>query len=149
MAAPTPPTGVSQAELDAMFADLLLRGEAKKQEWMSSQVPVMYQPHWQYAQANPSTTSSAKTASGAVLASPCLCVMVICNTPGSANALTLNDAATVGGSNISNQIFSKLFSDMTAGQAIPINVNCAVGLTISSMPTGGNYTIVYSQTPPS
>lgn len=149
MAAPTPPTGVSQGELDALFADIMVRGEAHKQEWMASRVPVMYQPHWQYAQANPSTTSSAKTASGAVLAAPCTCVMVICNTPGSANALTLNDATTVGGSNIGNQIFTKLFSDMVAGQAMLINVPCLTGLTISSMPTGGNYTIVYSQTPPS
>lgn len=148
MPPPTPPTGMNQAEVDAILAQLTVQGEQVKQDYIRRNLPPYLQASLAYAQANPSTTAAVKTATGAVVASPATLVLVTCNTPGT-GTLNINDATTLGGSNASNQIFSKPAAEMTAGQSILLNTVCAAGITISSMPASGNYTIVTTPTPPS
>lgn len=147
MAAPTPPTGVTQAELDSMFADIKIRGEAKKQEWMKSQVSADLQPHFQYSLDNSSNTAAVVAATGNPVNGKGVLTAIIVNTLG-AGTLTVNDAPSVGASNANNVIFSRLTTDMTAGKVIMLGDEFTVGLSVSAFPAGGNYTLVYFPTPP-
>ena len=148
MAAPTPPNGVTQAELDAIFADLKIKGEAKKQDWMASQVPADLQPHWQYSLENSSSNASVVSATGNPVNGKGILSAIIVNTLGS-GTLTINDAPSVGASNANNQIFSRATGDMTAGKVIMLGDAYNVGLSVSAFPAGGNYTLVTFPMPPS
>lgn len=148
MAAPTPPTGVVQAELDAMFAELKIAGEAKRQTWMKSQVPAELQPHFQYSLDNSSNTAAVVSATGNPVNGKGILTAIIVNTLGS-GTLTVNDAPSVGASNANNEIFSRATGDMTAGKVIMLGDAYNVGLSVSAFPAGGNYTLVYFPTPAS
>lgn len=146
MAAPTPPTGVTQGEIDFMFSQLRIAGENMKQEWMRARVPAHLMPAWEYGITNPANQSLVVTAVGVVNANSNVAILILCNTPGT-GALTLNNAPTTGGANAGNQIFSATGADFTAGQSVRFDVPCDKGLVVSAFPAGGNYTVVYSLTP--
>lgn len=148
MAAPTPPTGVAQAELDAMFAEIKIKGEAKKQEWMKSQVPAELQAHFQFSLDSPANSTAVVSATGAPISGKGILTAIVVNTLGS-GTLTLNDAPSVGASNASNQFFSRATADMEAGKVIMLANEYNVGVAVSAFPTGGNYTLVYAAPPPS
>jgi len=144
MPAPALPSGYSQAEVDALFADLRAAGLTNNSSWTKSRVPLELQDQWDYVVANPGNTAAAKTAVGAVKGSRGTLLMVIVNTVGTPGNLVLNDAATIGASNTGNQFYSATAASLTAGQVLSFNRECANGITMSSMPTGGNYTFVYA-----
>jgi len=147
MAAPTPPLGASTAELDALFADLWARADADRLRSMRAQTPSSLQPYLNYYLGVPPVTAAQyanSIATGVIKATPGKCIQVMVVTPGTAGSLTLNNAATVGGATGGNQIISYLASGMFAGQIIDVNFTCNVGLVVSAMPTGGQFTVVYT-----
>jgi hypothetical protein len=144
MPAPPLPTGVAQAEVDELFAQIRADSAVFTRDWQKSRVPMDLLDQWSYAVANPTTASTAKTSSSVVKASRGTLVLVIVNTVGTPGNLVINDAATLGGANIGNQIYSAAAASLVAGQVISFNREMATGIVVSSMPTGGNYTFVYS-----
>jgi hypothetical protein len=64
-------------------------------------------------------------------------------TPG-AGTLTLNDAASTGAASAANQIASFPAASLTAGKVIPINWPCAAGITASSVPAGGVFSLSFT-----
>ena len=147
MAAPTPPSGVTQAELDLLFQQIRTAGETHKQAWMKSRVPLEYIPHWEYAQSNPGKTATAITAAAVINANALVTFLLLCNTPGT-GTITLNDCKTVPAANSGNQIFSMGAAEFTAGKSVELTISCSQGLVCSAFPTGGNYTIVYGLAAP-
>ena len=63
--------------------------------------------------------------------------------PGTSGLLTANDSATIAGSNASNTLISAPYSILTQGQVIPILATCLSGIMLSSVPTGGVFTVTY------
>src|SRR5262245_37208097 len=147
MAAPTPPTGYSSAELDALFADLWARADADRIGEMRAQTRPELQPYLNYYLGVPPVTAvlAANSIATAVIkgtAGKVFSILVV--TPGTAGSLTLNNCATVGAATGGNQIVSYLASGMFPGQIIDVNFTCNTGIVVSAMPTGGQFTILYN-----
>lgn len=62
----------------------------------------------------------------------------------SASALTLNDCALVADAALANELASIPFGLLTAGALIQVQAPFQTGLVVSSIGTGGVYTISYS-----
>jgi len=147
MAAPTPPLGASTAELDALFAQLWARADADRLRSMRAQTPPNLQPYLNYYLGVPPVTAvlyANSIATGVVKGSAGKAIGILVVTPGTAGSLTLNNCATVGAATGGNQIVSYLASGMYAGQVIDVNFTCDTGVVVSAMPTGGQFTIIYS-----
>ena len=84
------------------------------------------------------------TAAQVIKAAPGICATLICVAPGSAGSLVLNDCATTGAAAATNELFSKLFSALSAGQVIPLKWPCGAGIVVSSVPTAGVFSIAFS-----
>jgi hypothetical protein len=69
---------------------------------------------------------------------------VIVITPPSAGALVVNDCADPGDANASNTLLNVAFGSIADGQIFDLDVACDVGVTISSVGTGGVYAVSYS-----
>jgi|SRR5882672_6470776 len=149
MAAPTPPTGYSSAELDAMFADLFTKvGDAARFDAMRTRTAPELLGFLNYylgvpPVANPLYANVIATAVIKGTAGKLLRVLVV--TPGTAGVLTLNNAATVGAANAGNQIISYQGpTGMWPGQVIDVGFTCSTGIVVSACPTGGQFTVVYT-----
>lgn len=147
MAAPALPAGYSQAEMDAIFADLFAKAEADRLQFLQQHTPPALQKYLNYYVANSPVTvnlSADVIATGVIKGTPGNTVRLLVVDPGTANNLNINDATTIGGSNVGNRKVNLAFSDMVAGQVIEIPNVMAAGITVSSCPTGGHYTLVYN-----
>jgi len=147
MAAPTPPVGYSSAELDAMFADLWAGADRDRLQSLRARTIPALQPFLNYYLGVPPSTAvlyANSIATGVIKATAGRCVQVMVVTPGTAGSLTLNNCATVGAATGGNQIITYLASGMFAGQIIDVNFTCDTGIVVSAMPTGGQFTVVYS-----
>jgi hypothetical protein len=88
------------------------------------------------------------TAAKVIKATPGSVMRVIVQVVPSAGSLTLNDNNATGGTNVAaNQIFTALFGTtplLVAGTVITLECPCLTGITVSSVGTGGVYTITYN-----
>src|SRR5262252_7385131 len=148
MAAPTPPVGYSSAELDAIFSDLFNKiGDVARFDAMRARTLPDLQAYLNYYVGVPPTpypTYANSIATAIIKGSAGRLMRVLVVTPGTAGSLTLNNAATVAGGNAGNQIISYLASGMWPGQVIDVNFTCDTGIVVSAMPTGGQFTVVYT-----
>jgi len=147
MAAPTPPIGYSSAELDAIFADLWAMADRNRLDDLRSRTIPALQPYLSYYLGVPPATAviyANSIATGVIKASAGRLVQVMVVTPGTTGSLTLNNCATVGAATGGNQIISYLASGMFPGQIIDVGFTCDTGIVVSAMPTGGQFTVVYS-----
>ena len=84
------------------------------------------------------------TAAQVVKAAPGVLVLIIPVVAGTTEPLTLNDCATTGAADAANQIYSIPAADVTAGVPIKLNWPCGTGIVVSSVPSGGTYSIAYA-----
>src|ERR1700727_959011 len=70
------------------------------------------------------------------------------NNAGSSGNLIVNDCATTGAASAANQILTlttaQLTSLMQKRASLRLNFPCLNGITVSSMPTGGQFSIAFS-----
>ena len=147
MAAPTPPTGVSASELDAMFAKLFSEADQVRLEYMRTHTPVEFQGFLMYyAGVTPpgytAELSSNITGTKVVKGSPGKMIRLLVAEPGSGGSLTLNNCATVGAANAGNQVIS--YQQLFAGQIINIGFVCDTGIVCSAITTGFQGTLIYT-----
>lgn len=147
MAAPTPPTGVSASELDAMFAKLFQEADVARQEYVRQRTPPEYQGFLMYyAGVSPpgytAELSSNITAPKVVKGTPGKMVRLLVAEPGSGGSLTLNNCATVGAATTGNQVIS--YQQLYAGQIINIGFVCDTGIVCSAVTTGFQGTLIYT-----
>ena len=71
-----------------------------------------------------------------------VCVLVV--TPGSSGNLTINDCANVGDATSANQIDTFAAASLTPGQPIKLDWPCTNGITLSSVPSGSQFSVTYS-----
>lgn len=96
-----------------------------------------------------SSIGGTRTANGitaAALINPRRCTLNSMHVvaPGTSGTLTINDAASLDGANESNIIFSHDFSDLTAGQLIPLQWPVQSGIVVSAVPTGGSINLAFT-----
>jgi len=151
MAAPTPPVGYSAAELDAIFATLFTEANANRASYMQTRTPPELQPYlnYYYGVSPPGvvTPSYANViATGVIKGTPGTCIRVMVVTPGTGSNFTMNNCATVGAATAGNKIidYQAFPNGLYAGQIIEVNFTANVGIVVSSIPTGGQFTIVYT-----
>lgn len=94
--------------------------------------------------AMPSFSSLNLTAAAALKSTPGSFATIIVVKTGTAGSLTINDSATVAGANAANTIFTALFSALTVGQILEIDVPCFTGVTVSAVPTASQFTVTYN-----
>lgn len=91
-----------------------------------------------------SVTPDYNVAAAAVVkATPGRLAKIVVLTAPSAGSLTANDCATTGAAAIGNEIISLAFGALTAGQVITLDWPCNTGIVISSVGTGGVYSVSY------
>lgn len=148
MAAPTPPTGYSSGELDGLFADLFNRAEAEKQNFLKTYTTPELQPFLNYylgvppAGADPTKLYANIIATGVIKGTPGKMISLLVVTPGSGGNLRLNNCATVGAATSGNRVID--YNALAPGQVIDIGFVCDTGIVVSSIMTGGQYTLVYT-----
>ena len=84
------------------------------------------------------------TAPAVVKNGPGILARVLVVAPGTSGNLTLNDAASTGGASASNEILTIPFGSLAAGQTIPLEWPCAAGIVVSSVPTGGSFSVSFT-----
>lgn len=94
--------------------------------------------------AMPAFTALDVTAAAALKSTPGSFASIIVVAPGTAGSLVLNDCATVGGAAAANTILTVLFSSLTVGQVLKLDVPCFTGVTISAVPTASQFTVTYN-----
>lgn len=84
------------------------------------------------------------TAAVVVKASPGRVAKIIVEVAPSAGNLIINDNTQTGGTNVAaNQIYEAAFGSLTEGQVITLDWPCANGIVISSVGTGGVYSVSF------
>lgn len=63
---------------------------------------------------------------------------------GTSGTLTVNDAASTGGAQTANAIYSCAYDELPADGVIPLNWPCSTGITVSSVPSGAQVAVSYS-----
>lgn len=147
MAAPSPPTGYSAAELDAIFADMFNKAYADSWAALNAQTPPELQGFLNYYLGVPPAAGirplyANSIATGVIKDTPGKLWKVLVVDPGTAGAFTMNNCATVGAATGGNQIIS--YTGLWPGQIIDVNFVCDTGIVVSAMRTGGQFTIVYT-----
>lgn len=147
MPAPTPPTGVSAAELDAMFAKLFTDADAARQDFLRTRVPAEYQGFLAYyaGVTPPGYTAELKanvTGPAVVKGTPGKMIRLMVAEPGQGGSLTLNNCATVGAATTGNRVIS--YQQLFAGQIIEIGFACDTGIVVSAVTTGFQGTLFYT-----
>lgn len=82
------------------------------------------------------------TAAAVVKATPGTAWRINVVAPGTAGSLILNDCATTGAAATANAIISIPFGSLPV--TIPLTWPCNTGIVVSSVPTGGVFTISFS-----
>jgi hypothetical protein len=145
MAAPTPPTGYSSAQMDAIFADLFTRvGDPARTDAMHARTPPELQHFLNYYLGVPPVPAPLFVnvlATAVIKATAGTLMRVLVVAPGT-GALTLNNCATVVAASGGNQIVSQ--GGLRLGQVIGINFPCNTGIVVSAVPVGGQFTVVYT-----
>ena len=91
-----------------------------------------------------SVTPSYDVAAPAVIkATPGRLAKITVQVAPSAGNLIANDCATTGAAAIGNQILEVAFGALTEGQVITLDWPCNTGIVISSVGTGGVYSVSY------
>ena len=151
MTVPNPPSGFATADMDAIFADLLLKADIEYRLYLRQHMPTSWQQYVNYyidpanrPSASPNPTYSYKTAAAALKAAAGTLQKVYIVDPGTAGNLTFNNCTTTGAASGGNQIDQRAFSALYAGQVIDLNIACDTGVTLSTVPTGGKVTVVWN-----
>lgn len=94
--------------------------------------------------ASPTYGLTNVAAAATIKALPGVIATIIVVVAGSGGALTVNNCATTGTATTANEILTIAFGSLTVGQIINLNFPCSVGITVSAVTTGGQFSISYS-----
>ena len=136
MPQPALPSGVSQSELDEIFAAQRILGQSHLAEWNKARIPQYIQDQWDWVVQNPGWLSATRTAIGDVKATSGRLLLVVVNTVGTPGTLLITDGAIT--------LYTAPAASLVAGQVIQILAECYTKITLASLPTGGSYTFVYA-----
>ena len=67
-----------------------------------------------------------------------VCRIVVVAPGTTSGRLTINDCATTGAATTANQVFTALYSALTAGQVISLDFPAANGIVVSAVPGAGS-----------
>lgn len=82
------------------------------------------------------------TAAAVIKATPGILYRINVVAPGTVGSLVINDCATTGAATAANTIISIPFGSLPV--TIPLGWPCAVGIVVSAVTTGGQFTISFS-----
>jgi len=92
----------------------------------------------------PSFTALDVTTAQVLKATPGVIATIVIVAAGTAGNLTINNCITTGAATAANTVFKAAFGSLSVGQVITLNAKCNVGITLSTITTGCQYTITYS-----